>query len=180
MLADPGISRRLRALSGIGSVDVVGGDTREMTVNIRPDALAAANIGIGEIVGALSAQNLAAPVGRLLGLQGERTIRRGGRVLTAQAVSERVVGSHSGPGVDEQGEVVSVAPPFVAATDTAIGWLMASNTELMRDQWLATPGAPPLVWVRPTSDRGATFAMERIPKYAELGYVTTTQALDAL
>ena len=96
VLADPGISRRLRALSGIGSVDVVGGDTREMTVNIRPDALAAANIGIGEIVVALSAQNLAAPVGRLLGLQDERTIRLGGRVLTAEAFRTLVVASRNG------------------------------------------------------------------------------------
>jgi HAE1 family hydrophobic/amphiphilic exporter-1 len=96
VLADPGISRRLRALPGIGSVDVVGGDTREMTVNIRPDALAAANIGIGEIVGALSAQNLAAPVGRLLGLQDERTIRLGGRVLTAEEFRTLVVASRNG------------------------------------------------------------------------------------
>jgi HAE1 family hydrophobic/amphiphilic exporter-1 len=96
VLADPGISRRLRALSGIGSVDVVGGDTREMTVNIRPDALAAANIGIGEIVGALSAQNLAAPVGRLLGIQDERTIRLGGRVLTAEEFRTLVVASRNG------------------------------------------------------------------------------------
>ena len=100
--------------------------------------------------------------------------------FAAGIACDLVVAIHTGPGFDEQGEVVSVPPPFVAATDTAIGWLMASNTELMREQWLATPGAPPLVWVRPTSDRGATFAMERIPKYADLGYVETRKALDAL
>jgi HAE1 family hydrophobic/amphiphilic exporter-1 len=96
LLADPGISRRLRAISGVGAVDVVGADLREMTVNIRPDALAAANIGVGEIVGALSAQNLAAPVGRLLGMHDERTIRLGGRVLTAEEFRTLVVASRNG------------------------------------------------------------------------------------
>ncbi|MCC7044126.1 MAG: efflux RND transporter permease subunit, partial [Acidobacteria bacterium] len=96
LLADPGISRRLRAISGVGAVDVVGADLREMTVNIHPDALAAANIGVGEVVGALSAQNLAAPVGRLLGINDERTIRLGGRVLTAEAFQTLVVASRNG------------------------------------------------------------------------------------
>jgi hypothetical protein len=72
---------------------------------------------------------------------------------------------------------VAVPPPFVAATDTAIGWLMARNTELSRMQWLATPGRAPLTWIRPISDRGATFAMERIPQYAEAGYQATLRAL---
>ena len=74
-------------LSGVGEVDVAGAHTREMTVNVRPDALmAAANVSIGEVVGALSAQNLAAPVGRLLGLHDERTIRLGGRVADRRRV----------------------------------------------------------------------------------------------
>jgi HAE1 family hydrophobic/amphiphilic exporter-1 len=96
VLADPGISRRLRALSGVGSVEVVGADVREMTVNVRPHDLAAANVGIGEVVGALSAQNLAAPVGRLLGLNDELTIRLGGRVLTAEEFRTIVIASRNG------------------------------------------------------------------------------------
>ncbi len=90
-----------------------------------------------------------------------------------------VVAVHTGPGFDEQGTVVRMPPPFVAATDTAIGWLMARNVELMREQWLAAADRPPLVWVRPTADRGATFAVERIPQYAEAGYRETLRALAA-
>jgi len=44
LLADPGITRRLRALSGVGQVDLAGGNEREMTVDLKPDALAAAKI----------------------------------------------------------------------------------------------------------------------------------------
>lgn len=89
-----------------------------------------------------------------------------------------VIAVHVGPGFDEQGEAVKVPPPFVAATDTAIGWLMARNVELMRAAWPTGLGVPPLLWIRPTSDRGATFAMERIPHYAELGYRETMTALE--
>ncbi len=61
VLADPGITRRLRAIQGVGEVDVSGAQTREMTVDVRPDALRAANVSVGEVVGALTAQNLAVP-----------------------------------------------------------------------------------------------------------------------
>jgi HAE1 family hydrophobic/amphiphilic exporter-1 len=96
VLADPGITRQLRAISGVGEVVINGAHTREMTVNIRPDALRAASIGVGEVVAALSAQNLAAPVGRLVGHYDERTIRLGGRVTTAADFETIVVASRNG------------------------------------------------------------------------------------
>jgi HAE1 family hydrophobic/amphiphilic exporter-1 len=96
ILADPGITRRLRAISGVGEVNIAGAHTREMTVNVRPDAMMAAHISMGEIVGALSAQNLAAPVGQLLGVQDERTIRLGGRARDADEFRSLVVATRSG------------------------------------------------------------------------------------
>lgn len=91
-----------------------------------------------------------------------------------------VIAIHVGPGFDEQGVSVQVPPPLVAAADTAIGWLMAGNAELMRERWDANPGLPPLIWLRPTSDRSATFAMERIPEYADAGYAAMQTALTSL
>jgi len=73
-----------------------------------------------------------------------------------------------------------VPPPLVAAADTAIGWLMAGNAELMRERWAANPGLPPLIWLRPISDRAATFAMERIPEYANAGFSAMQTALASL
>lgn len=91
-----------------------------------------------------------------------------------------VIAIHVGPGFDEQGTPAQVPPPLVAAADTAIGWLMAGSTELMRELWEQDPGAPPLIWLRPTSDRAATFAVERIPEYAADGYTSMRQALAEL
>jgi hydrophobic/amphiphilic exporter-1 (mainly G- bacteria), HAE1 family len=96
VLADPGITRRLRAISGVGEVNIAGAHTREMTVNVKPDALMTANVSVGEVVGALSAQNMAAPVGQLLGMYDERTIRLGGRVRDAEEFRNIVVASRNG------------------------------------------------------------------------------------
>ena len=59
---------------------MVGGIEREMTIELKPQALQAAGISVGDVVQALQMQNLAAPVGRLNGALDERTIRLRGRL----------------------------------------------------------------------------------------------------
>ena len=81
-LADPDITRRLRGIPGVAEVQVIGGVERELTVELRPRDLQAAGISVTQVVEALQAQNLAAPVGRLNGRFDERTIRLLGRVET--------------------------------------------------------------------------------------------------
>jgi HAE1 family hydrophobic/amphiphilic exporter-1 len=107
LLADPGITRRLRAIGGVGEVELAGTNTREMTVDVHPEALSAASVSMGEVVGALAAQNLAAPVGRLLGVSDERTIRLGGRVETAEAFMQVVIANRNGR-VVRLGDVATV------------------------------------------------------------------------
>jgi HAE1 family hydrophobic/amphiphilic exporter-1 len=107
LLADPGITRRIRALGGVGSVDISGANTREMSVEIRPEALQNAGVSVGEIVGAVQRQNLAAPVGRLQGANDERTIRLRGRVETAEDFMRVVVAERSGR-VIRLGDVANV------------------------------------------------------------------------
>jgi HAE1 family hydrophobic/amphiphilic exporter-1 len=81
-LVDPDITRELRGLSGIAEVNVVGGVERELTVELRPQALQASGVSVAQVVQALQSQNLAAPVGRLSGDLDERTIRLRGRLDT--------------------------------------------------------------------------------------------------
>jgi HAE1 family hydrophobic/amphiphilic exporter-1 len=96
ILADPGITRRLRAIAGVGEVTIAGANTREMTIDVRPDALQAANVSMGDVVAAISAQNLAAPVGRLLGVHDERTIRLAGRVRTPEEFAGITIANREG------------------------------------------------------------------------------------
>lgn len=91
-----------------------------------------------------------------------------------------VVAIHTAPGFDETGPAVEVPPPLVAATDTAMGWLMAGSVELQRERWDLTPGRPPLIWLRPISDRGAMFAADRTGHYADAGYGAMKQVLEEM
>ncbi len=84
LIADPGVTRELRAIAGVAKVDVTGGVKREMMVELRPGALQANNVGVTEVVAALQQQNLAVPVGSLTGVLDERTIRLKGRLEDVQ------------------------------------------------------------------------------------------------
>jgi NTE family protein len=100
--------------------------------------------------------------------------------LVEREACDFVVAIHAGPGLDEQGTPLEVPPPLLAAADTGLGWSMAGSVELARRCWELTPGAPPLVWLRPVSDRGATFAFDRVAPYAEAGYRAMHDALKEL
>ena len=65
LLADPGITRELRAIPGVADVTVSGGVKRELTVNLDPVRLQAAGVSVPEVIQALQVGNLAVPVGRV-------------------------------------------------------------------------------------------------------------------
>ena len=67
-----------------------------MTVQLKPDAMQAAGIGINDIVSALGTQNLAAPVGRIDSPLTEESIRLKGRPEDAAAFRQVVVTQRSG------------------------------------------------------------------------------------
>ncbi|HEX2092551.1 MAG TPA: efflux RND transporter permease subunit [Longimicrobiaceae bacterium] len=106
-LADPGITKQLRSISGVAQVSVVGGVEREMTVQVRPEALQAAGISVAQVVQALQTQNLAAPVGRITGALEERSIRLKGRLETPQDFASLVV-AQRGDRLVRLGEVADV------------------------------------------------------------------------
>ncbi|HEX5725355.1 MAG TPA: efflux RND transporter permease subunit [Longimicrobiaceae bacterium] len=95
-LADPGVTRELRGLPGVAEVTVVGGVERELTVEIKPEALQSAGVSIGEVVQGLLQQNLAVPVGRLTGDLDERTIRLRGRLQSPGEFANLVVANRGG------------------------------------------------------------------------------------
>ena len=95
-LADPDITAKLKGIPGVAQVQLVGGVKREMTIQLKPEALQAAGISVGDVVGALQAQNLAAPVGRVNGELQERTIRLQGRLEGPQDFDNLVVTERNG------------------------------------------------------------------------------------
>src|SRR5687768_2071977 len=106
-MADPDITRRLRGISGVAQVDLVGGVERELVVEVRPRDLQASGVSVFQLVQALQAQNLASPVGRLEGELDERTIRLKGR-LEAPSEFKQIVVAQTGGRVVRLGDVADV------------------------------------------------------------------------
>ncbi|MFN2399191.1 MAG: efflux RND transporter permease subunit [Gemmatimonadaceae bacterium] len=106
-IADPGITRELRSIAGVSQVAVIGNVDRELTVQLRPQALQASGVGVSEVVQALGAQNLAVPVGRLNGSLDERTIRLKGRLEGPADFAQLVVAERGGQ-VIRLGQVAEV------------------------------------------------------------------------
>ncbi len=117
-IADPGVTRVLRSIPGVAEAAVVGGVERELTVEIRPQAMEAAGVTVAQVVGALQAQNLAVPVGRLNGQLDERAIRLKGKLETPEDFLRLVVAEKGGRAI-RLGEVATArdgtAEPRTAA-----------------------------------------------------------------
>ncbi|HKV07507.1 MAG TPA: efflux RND transporter permease subunit, partial [Thermoanaerobaculia bacterium] len=96
LLADPGITRELRGINGVAQVTVQGGVEREISVNVRPADLAASGVTVGQVVQAVQAQNLAAPVGRVEGDLSEQAIRLRGRIEDPEQFEQLVITGRSG------------------------------------------------------------------------------------
>jgi NTE family protein len=91
--------------------------------------------------------------------------------------TDLVVAVDTGSGFDEAPAPGPRAPALIAAHDDATRILMAEQTRSALALWRATPGRPPLVYVRPPVERGATFRADQIRRYAEAGYVAARAAL---
>jgi len=95
-LADPGITREIRSIPGVAEVAVAGKQERELTVELRPEALQASGVTVAQVVQALGLQNLAAPVGRVTGDLDERSIRLRGRLEGPDEFRQLVVAERGG------------------------------------------------------------------------------------
>src|SRR5687767_13238061 len=95
-LVDPGITRELRAITGVADVQTFGKVERELTVELVPSRLQATGVSVGQVVQALQLQNLAAPVGRVTGALDERSIRLLGRLENPAEFANLVVTERNG------------------------------------------------------------------------------------
>ncbi|MEO5798627.1 MAG: efflux RND transporter permease subunit, partial [Gemmatimonadales bacterium] len=95
-IADPTIVSSLRSIPGVAQASVVGGSYPEMTVQLRPEAMQAAGVGVEDIVRAVGSQNIAAPVGRVNGGLEEHAIRLKGRLEGAADFRQLVVTERGG------------------------------------------------------------------------------------
>ena len=117
-LADLRIAGELRSIAGVAQVNVVGSDSAQLNVNVRPAALSAVGVGIDQVVNAVRTQNFAAPVGRINSDLEQRTIRLAGRLESPEEFAQIVVAQRGGQSIrlgDLADVAVGVAEPTSAA-----------------------------------------------------------------
>jgi NTE family protein len=91
--------------------------------------------------------------------------------------ADRVIAVDTGSGFDELPSTGSPPPALIGAHDQAIGILMAEQTRQALAYWRAMPGRPPLSYIRPPVERGATFRADQIARYLEAGEHAARAAL---
>jgi len=115
-------------------------------------------------------------------IDGHRLVDGGLRAVlplgpAAEVNADLVIAVDTGPGFDEVRAPANAMPALLSAHNDSTGILMANNCQQDLALWRATPGRPPLIYVRPKVDRNVTFRVDLAGKYAEEGYRATKEKL---
>ena len=128
--------------------------------------------------------------GRRLGDGGLRAVLPLGPAREVVTDADLFVAVHVGPGFDERGPMTNGDEPQPSSPDApvpariprvvrthgeAMRIMMAEQAERSLADW--PKDGPRLVYVRPVAEREATFAVERVQEYVEMGYQATKKAL---
>ena len=147
-LADPGIAGDLRAIAGVAQVNVVGGDSAQLSINVRPTDLAAFGIGIDQVVNAVRAQNLAAPVGQVNTALEQRSIRLEGRFEHPEEFNQLVVAQRGG-NLITLGQVANVEAGAAQPTSAALfNGRQAIGLDIVKSREYSTTAVADLVRAR--------------------------------
>jgi HAE1 family hydrophobic/amphiphilic exporter-1 len=90
-IADDVVKARIQRISGVGSVDLVGGREREIHVLVDPARLAGVALTVEDVSGALKAQNLEMPAGRIEVGQREFAVKTKGEVRSVQEIADLLI-----------------------------------------------------------------------------------------
>src|SRR5215467_1858401 len=95
-IADKQVRRALQTVDGVGSVDLSGGQERQIRVLLDAQKLTSHDYTVLDVRNALQRENIEAPGGRIITGPQELGLRTLGRVTSADQFGEIVVGTHGG------------------------------------------------------------------------------------
>ncbi|MGM9510446.1 efflux RND transporter permease subunit [Larkinella sp. GY13] len=90
-LIDNDIKPQLSNVSGVGQVNVIGGNEREIQVNVNPEKLRAYGVSIGQVSQAINAANTSYPAGQLETRESQYSIRFDASVETTNRLRELII-----------------------------------------------------------------------------------------
>ncbi|WP_296944372.1 efflux RND transporter permease subunit [uncultured Massilia sp.] len=98
MLTEQVIVKRLQAVAGVGQIRINGTKARQVLVDIRPDQLRSLNVGVDEVVAAITATNANLPAGNISRGERENLVRIEGKMKQARDFERIIVARRaSGP-----------------------------------------------------------------------------------
>ena len=95
-LASDVIKTRLESISGVGGVNIIGGNARQIRVQVDPAAMRAYGLSPSQLTTALQRENQDVPAGRIEGGVTERLVRVTGRIVDPLSFGEIPVTVRSG------------------------------------------------------------------------------------
>jgi HAE1 family hydrophobic/amphiphilic exporter-1 len=95
-IADKQVRRSIQTVDGVGSVDLNGGQGRQIRVLLDAQRLTAHNFTVLDVRDALQRENIEAPGGRMITGPQELNLRTLGRVATADQFGDIIIGTRGG------------------------------------------------------------------------------------
>jgi HAE1 family hydrophobic/amphiphilic exporter-1 len=95
-LADEVIQPRLEAIPGVGGVNIVGGNARQIRVQLDPNSMRAYGVSPSQVAAALQRENQEVPAGRVQRGVTEQLVRITGRVREPRAFADVAVTVRNG------------------------------------------------------------------------------------
>ena len=116
--ADGDIKEALSRIRGVASVNILGGEKREIQVNLSKERLKGYELSIMDVVQAVNSGNVSIPAGRIVQSKDEFTVRMEGEFTSLDELRHLDVYRRSG-GTVKLGELGSVDDTFVEKRLTA-------------------------------------------------------------
>lgn len=101
------VVRRLQNIEGVGRIDVVGAQVREIHADLAPERMAALGVGVDEVIMALRSENIHLPAGTLDLGANEKIVEISGR-FTNPKDFENLIIAQRGRSVITLGQVASI------------------------------------------------------------------------
>jgi HAE1 family hydrophobic/amphiphilic exporter-1 len=89
------IKPRLSKISGVAQVTLLGGDKREIKVNVDRNKLTAYNISISNVYSAVSNSNLQFATGKIEGITSQYTIRLSGKITSLDQLRDIIISKNA-------------------------------------------------------------------------------------
>ena len=90
------VKDRLTSVNGVGDIQIIGGQERQINVWVDPDKMRSYNVTPAEVSGALAIQNMEFPSGRLDEGQKETSVRTIGKIQKPAEFNDVVVATRGG------------------------------------------------------------------------------------